>query len=236
VAVGLIVMAAGSRLLADVRDEVPPPVGPELLFDQTDQDCAGYWYVDSYASALGFLTAVEGQVCYSDGTPPTPEFVGTGWAHLYWLDQVPGDGNLINGVDLKYWTTTAGPNTVCVHFRQGVYLPSGDAGTAIHPPATYVMTVPGGAGQFIRMVLPSDWEIAHGAVPGYFVGDLISPTLPVGPDYDSIVPGTGVWTPMPSWRTTAAVAGDHFGVAMSFNEGWDDNDATQEPTMGWFLA
>ena len=84
------------------------PVGPEVIFDQSDQDCGGVFYVDTYASLLGFLVNYC-NYCYSDGTPPTPEFVATGQAHLYWLDQISANGDVCNGIDLKYFTDTLGP-------------------------------------------------------------------------------------------------------------------------------
>jgi hypothetical protein len=232
-------------------------VGPEIIWDQVDQECAGTYFVDSFASSMGFLRNVEppgaigADYWNADGTEPTPAFICTGAQHMYWLDQVYADGSGINGIDLKYWTSTSGAcadNYIKVHFRSRATVGSGAIGNEILVPGEYTMgpmpinihPAPDPAEQtnyFIRMSTPSDPDIANGAKPGWLVAELIDASQPVDLSYSNLVEGSQVETEEASWQQTSSLKSAAFGVAMSLNEGWNgDATSADDETMGWFLS
>ena len=228
------------------------PVGPEIIFDQADQDCAGLNYVDSFASSMGFLRNVEppgaigADYWNADGIEPTPAFICTGAQNMYWLDQVYADGSAMNGIDLKYWTTVSGlcdDNDIKVHLRSRTVLPA--VGTMITVPGGYTMTpMPINihppphpdeqTNYFIRMSTPSVGDIAQGAKPGYLVAEMVDSGEPVDLSYSNIVEDSQVEVWVPEWLPTGTIKGSSFGVAMSLNEGWNgDADSSDDETMGW---
>ncbi|UCG33889.1 MAG: hypothetical protein JSU68_04475, partial [Phycisphaerales bacterium] len=231
------------------------PVGPEIIFDQADQNCAGLYYMDTYASSMGFLRNVDppggigADYWNADGIEPTAAFIQTGAQHLYWLDQVYADGSAMNGIDLKYWTSVSGAfadNYIRVHFRSRTVLPS--VGNYITNPGEYNMGpmpinihVPPEAqdytAYFIRMSTPSAGDIAQGARPGYLIAELVDPAEPVDLSYSNLVEGSQTEQWEPGWLPTGTIRGSAFGVAMSLNEGWfNDGDMTDDESMGWFNA
>ncbi|UCG33960.1 MAG: hypothetical protein JSU68_04845, partial [Phycisphaerales bacterium] len=227
------------------------PVGPEVIWDQIDQQCGGEVFRESFASVMGWLRNVEppggagADYWNADGVQPMPAFICTGAQNLYLLDQVEADGSWMNGVDLKYWTTTTGAcadNYIRVHFRSRTVLPAVGNYIVVYP-GEYVMgpmpvnvhPPPDPAGYtayFIRMSTP---YCVPECKAGYLVAELEDEGLPVDLSYSNLVEGTQVETER-VWLPTTSVRSRSFGVAMSLNEGWDGDPETDEQTMGWYLA